>query len=56
MGVIGGCQKVDTGVGCSIISLCNYRSGDGGFNPQPKAESCRSHTLVGLLSQVFIPR
>ncbi|CAB3979322.1 clustered mitochondria homolog, partial [Paramuricea clavata] len=28
------------------------RSEHGVFNPQPRAESCRSHTLVGLLSQL----
>ncbi|XP_028396427.1 clustered mitochondria protein homolog [Dendronephthya gigantea] len=28
------------------------RSQNGVFNPQPRAESCRSHTLVGLLSQL----
>ena len=51
--MISGRRKVDTDV---AFLMCNYRSGDGGFNPQPRAESCRSHTLVGLLSQVFIPR
>lgn len=28
------------------------RSENGVFNPQPRAESCRSHTLVGLLAQL----